>query len=331
MFERFTDRARRIVVLAQEEARRLDHHYVGTEHLLLGLLSEGDGLAVHALTGLGIDLEVLRAQVEERVGRGQPPSPAGHIPFTPPAKVVLEMSLREALQLGHNHIGTEHILLGMIREGDGVAAQVLTGMGANASNVRRQVIMLLQAYREGQPGPTVIAGAAFGPDSTVTSGSASTAGMSASAVASGPTGQKRRIEEIGQGIDAIVTRLAAIEGALGIAMPPVPEALREYARELAEVRRQLAAALEAQQFEQATTLREQEKRLIRERGIEYALWLAQAKRGRDAREQRERRGLARGQGDGVDAGEVERLSQLVERLQAVLREHDIDTGDGPRE
>ena len=145
MFERFTDRARRVVVLAQEEARLLNHNYIGTEHILLGLIHEGEGVAAKALESLGISLEGVRSQVEELIGQGGS-SPSGHIPFTPRAKKVLELSLREALQLGHNYIGTEHILLGLIREGEGVAAQVLVKLGADLSRVRQQVIQLLSGY-----------------------------------------------------------------------------------------------------------------------------------------------------------------------------------------
>ena len=146
MFERFTDRARRVVVLAQEEARMLNHNYIGTEHILLGLIHEGEGVAAKALESLGISLEAVRAQVEEIIGQGQQ-APSGHIPFTPRAKKVLELSLREALQLGHNYIGTEHILLGLIREGEGVAAQVLVKLGADLNRVRQQVIQLLSGYQ----------------------------------------------------------------------------------------------------------------------------------------------------------------------------------------
>jgi ATP-dependent Clp protease ATP-binding subunit ClpC len=146
MFERFTDRARRVVVLAQEEARLLSHSYIGTEHILLGLIHEGEGVAAKALESLGISLEAVRNQVEEIIGQGGS-SPSGHIPFTPRAKKVLELSLREALQLGHNYIGTEHILLGLIREGEGVAAQVLVKLGADLSRVRQQVIQLLSGYQ----------------------------------------------------------------------------------------------------------------------------------------------------------------------------------------
>ncbi|GGK12183.1 ATP-dependent Clp protease ATP-binding protein [Pilimelia terevasa] len=159
MFERFTDRARRVVVLAQEEARMLNHNYIGTEHILLGLIHEGEGVAAKALESLGISLEGVRQQVEEIIGQGQQ-APSGHIPFTPRAKKVLELSLREALQLGHNYIGTEHILLGLIREGEGVAAQVLVKLGADLNRVRQQVIQLLSGYQGGKE--PAAAGAATG-------------------------------------------------------------------------------------------------------------------------------------------------------------------------
>ena len=147
MFERFTDRARRVVVLAQEEARLLNHNYIGTEHILLGLIHEGEGVAAKALESLGISLEAVRAQVEEIIGQGQS-APTGHIPFTPRAKKVLELSLREALQLGHNYIGTEHLLLGLMREGEGVGAQVLVKLGADLTRVRDQVIKLLTGHTQ---------------------------------------------------------------------------------------------------------------------------------------------------------------------------------------
>ncbi len=150
MFERFTDRARRVVVLAQEEARLLDHNYIGTEHILLGLIHEGEGVAAKALEQLGISLEAVRREVEEIIGQGAS-SPTGHIPFTARAKKVLELGLREALQLGHNYIGTEHILLGLLREGEGVAAQVLVKLGADLRAVRHEVVQLLSGY----PGATL--------------------------------------------------------------------------------------------------------------------------------------------------------------------------------
>ena len=146
MFERFTDRARRVVVLAQEEAKMLNHNYIGTEHILLGLIHEGEGVAAKALESLDISLDAVREQVQDIIGQGQQ-QPTGHIPFTPRAKKVLELSLREALQLGHNYIGTEHILLGLIREGEGVAAQVLVKLGADLNRVRQQVIQLLSGYQ----------------------------------------------------------------------------------------------------------------------------------------------------------------------------------------
>jgi ATP-dependent Clp protease ATP-binding subunit ClpC len=154
MFERFTDRARRVVVLAQEEAKGLNHNYIGTEHILLGLIKEGDGIAAKALAELSISIDNVREQVQEIIGQGQQ-APSGHIPFTPRAKKVLELSLREALQLGHNYIGTEHILLGLIREGEGVAATVLVKLGADLTRVRQTVIQLLSGYQGGKESATV--------------------------------------------------------------------------------------------------------------------------------------------------------------------------------
>ena len=166
MFERFTDRARRVVVLAQEEARMLNHDYIGTEHILLGLIHEGEGVAAKALESLGISLEAVRQQVEEIIGRGQQ-APSGHIPFTPRAKKVFELSLREALQLGHNYIGTEHILLGLIREGDGVAAQVLVKLGADLNRVRQQVIQLLQGSQGTEPAAAAAAPSETAPSTSI--------------------------------------------------------------------------------------------------------------------------------------------------------------------
>src|SRR2546423_3347652 len=165
VFERYTDRARRVVVLAQEEARMLNHNYIGTEHILLGLIHEGEGVAAKALESLGISLDAVRQQVEEIIGQGQQ-APSGHIPFTPRAKKVLELSLREALQLGHNYIGTEHILLGLIREGDGVAAQVLVKLGADLNRVRQQVIQLLHGYQGKEPTSAAAGSTAEGTPST---------------------------------------------------------------------------------------------------------------------------------------------------------------------
>jgi ATP-dependent Clp protease ATP-binding subunit ClpC len=152
VFERFTDRARRVVVLAQGEARTLNHDFIGTEHILLGLVGEGQGVAAKALESLGIRLETVRQHVEDAAPPGLYSRPSGHIPFTPRAKKVLELSLSEAKLLGHRYVGTEHILLGLLREGEGVAAQVLTGLGADLDGVRERVIQLLAEYQARKAG-----------------------------------------------------------------------------------------------------------------------------------------------------------------------------------
>ena len=195
MFERFTNRARRVVVLAQEEARILRHNYIGTEHLLLGILAEGEGTAFRALDELGVTLEIARQQVEGIIGAGQD-AMSGHIPFTPRAKKVLELSLREALKLGHNYIGTEHILLGIIREGDGVGAQVLTRLGDDLSVVRMHVIRLAPTSGE-DPAENV----GVPPHRT--------------SIARQPGGVLALLEDIS-------VRLANIERHLGIARPQFP-------------------------------------------------------------------------------------------------------------
>jgi ATP-dependent Clp protease ATP-binding subunit ClpC len=158
MFERYTDRARRVIVLAQENARMLNHAYIGTEHLLLGLLHEDGGVARKALDSLGITLDAARQQVEQRVGLGQQ-GPSGHIPFTPRTKTVLELGLREAIQFGHSYIGTEHLLLGLARESEGIGASVLVALGAPLDAVRARVLELLGSYEGAKPtvtGPGVI-------------------------------------------------------------------------------------------------------------------------------------------------------------------------------
>jgi ATP-dependent Clp protease ATP-binding subunit ClpA len=260
MFERFTDRARRVVVLAQEEARLLNHNYIGTEHLLLGLAHERQGVAAKALESLGIRLEALRAQVEEIIGQGQR-APTGHIPFTPRAKKVLELSLHEAKQLGHNYIGTEHLLLGLLREGEGVAAQVLVKLGADVSRVRQQVIQLLSGHAD--------------------------------------------VPEAAAG-----TRLVNMT---------VPEDLREAEERLAQVRRQKEAAIDAEDFERAAALRDQERQLL----------------GRLAEREREwRAGMDLEAVVGENrrlSGEVQRLLGEVERLRELLRRHGIEPGGGTDE
>jgi ATP-dependent Clp protease ATP-binding subunit ClpC len=230
VFERYTDRARRVVVLAQEEARMLNHNYIGTEHILLGLIHEGEGVAAKALESLGISLEAVRQQVEEIIGQGQQ-APSGHIPFTPRAKKVLELSLREALQLGHNYIGTEHILLGLIREGEGVAAQVLVKLGADLNRVRQQVIQLLHGY----PGKEPAGGGAR----------------------LGKRERARLMDDALGRIAALDRRLAAIERWVGM-RPDVDDVDQEIAR----ARREKEAAIDSQDFETAAALLAKEKELL---------------------------------------------------------------------
>src|ERR1700679_808169 len=170
VFERFTDRARRVLVLAQEEARLLNHSFIGTEHILLGLIHEGEGVAAKALESLGISLEAVREKVEETIGMAGT-APSGSPPFTPRAKKVLELSLREALQLGHSYIGTEHMLLGLVREGEGVAAQVLNDLGADMARVRTQVIQMMSVQAGKEAGAASVTGATKG-DSESAGGSA---------------------------------------------------------------------------------------------------------------------------------------------------------------
>jgi ATP-dependent Clp protease ATP-binding subunit ClpC len=197
VFERFTDRARRVVVLAQEEARLLSHHYIGTEHILLGLLHEGEGLAYRALDEVGIGLEVARAEVETVVGRGKS-EPSGHIPFTPRAKKTLELSLREALQLGHNYIGTEHILLGLLREGQGPAIEVLDRLGGGADRARQEVLRLVHS----EPAQESGSGEEIGAPRPFTFERASTSEILA------------RLVDLSTRLEAIDERLARIEDRL---------------------------------------------------------------------------------------------------------------------
>jgi ATP-dependent Clp protease ATP-binding subunit ClpC len=152
VFERFTDRARRVVVRAQEEARALNHDFIGTEHILLGLIDEGQGVAAKALESLGVSMEAVRQRVEDIVPPGQVEARTGHLPFTPRAKKVLELSLSEAKLLGHRYIGTEHVLLGLLREGEGVAAQILSGLGADLDGTRERVVQLLAEYQARKAG-----------------------------------------------------------------------------------------------------------------------------------------------------------------------------------
>jgi ATP-dependent Clp protease ATP-binding subunit ClpA len=240
MFERFTDRARRVVVLAQQDARSLNHNYIGTEHLLLGLIHEGEGVAAKVLESLDISLEAVRQQVEEIIGRGQQ-APSGHIPFTPRAKKVLELAHRESVQLGHNYIGTEHILLGLIREGDGVAAQVLVKLGAALNRVRQQVIQLLHAHQGKEPFPPGTAAGEY----TLRAG--------------GKTP-----------LDAVEGRLAAIEQRVGIW--PDTSDLDE---QIAQVRGEKESAVDTQDYEQAAALRNREKELLAAKAARQEQWAAE--------------------------------------------------------
>jgi ATP-dependent Clp protease ATP-binding subunit ClpA len=247
MFERFSGRARRVVVLAQEEARMLNHDYIGTEHILLGLIHEGEGVAATALESLGISLDAVRQQVEEIIGPGQQ-APSGHIPYTPRAKKVLELSLREALQLGHNYIGTEHILLGLIREGHGVAAQVLVKLGAHLDRVRQEVIQVLQEY-QGEDEP----------------------GIRRPAARPGPVRRRMRElqAEIREHVEFIGSQLSAIEQRVGAG----PE-VGDLDRQIEQVRRDKESAATAEDYENAAALRDRERQLRADKTSRQAEWTA---------------------------------------------------------
>jgi ATP-dependent Clp protease ATP-binding subunit ClpA len=244
VYERFTDRAKQVVVLAQEEARMLNHNYLGTEHLLLGLVHEGEGVAARALESLGISLGSVRQQVEEIIGQGQQ-APGGHIPFTPRAKKVIELAQREADDLGHNYIGTEHLLLGLVREGEGVAAQVLVKLGADLAGVRQQVVHLLH-----------------GPAGSVVLGQSRRRGKRARA---------RLVDDALARIDALDRRLAAIERWAGLR----PD-LADLDEEMAQVRREKESAIDAQDFETAAALRDKEKDLLTSKAGREREWTADA-------------------------------------------------------
>jgi hypothetical protein len=237
MLERFTDQARRVVVLAEEEARTLDHNWIGTEHLLLGVLREGDGIAARALESLGISLQPVRQQVEEIIGPVQQVA-SEHIPFTPRSKKVLELSLRESLQLGHEHVGTEHILLGLLREGDGLAAQVLVRLGADLNRVRQQVIELTGGQRP-QPGR--------------------------------PPREVTPVIRTQIHLDVFEGRLAAVEQRVGIG--PDTSDLDE---QIDRVRRERHAAAAAQEYAQAASLRDREKELLASKAARQEEWAAAA-------------------------------------------------------
>jgi ATP-dependent Clp protease ATP-binding subunit ClpA len=244
MFERFTDRARRVVELAQEEARMLGHDYVGTEHLLLGLIHEGEGVAAQVLESLGISLQAVRQQVEDIIGQGQQ-AQSGDIPLTPRAKKVLELSLREARVLGHNYIGTEHILLGLILEGEGVAAQVLARLGADLNRVRQQVLQLLQGS-QGQDEP-----------------------VGGRNVRLWPAGRRQRglLPEILARVESIDSQLSAIRERVGAG----PET-GDLDRQIAQARRGKEAAAGEEDYESAVALRDRERQLLADKAARQQDW-----------------------------------------------------------
>jgi ATP-dependent Clp protease ATP-binding subunit ClpC len=275
MFERFTDRARRVVVLAQDEAGMLNHNYIGTEHILLGLIHEGEGVAAKTLESLGISLETVRQQVEEIIGQGQH-APSGHIPFTPRAKKVLELSLRESLQLGHNYIGTEHILLALLREGEGIAAQILVKLGADLNRVRQQVIQLLHGYPGKRPeGP--------------------------------PAGPREHglPPEIAARLNVIESRLSAVEQRAGTG----PDT-GQLDRQIEQARRDRQAAVDAQEYERAASLRDQEKDLLAQQASRQEQWAATHPDLPSLAEK------------------LRQFGDEIERLRALLREHGIGPKDG---
>jgi ATP-dependent Clp protease ATP-binding subunit ClpA len=248
MFERFTDRARQVLVLAQEEARLLNHNYIGTEHLLLGLIHEGEGVAAQALESLGVSLPAVRQQVEETIGRGQQVS-SGRIPFTPRAKKVMELSRREALAMGHNYVGTEHILLGLLREGDGVAAQVLVRMGADLNRVRQQVIRILSGHQDNDEPK---------------------GGRAARRAGKAGRRQPGPLPEILGRVESIDSQLSAVGQRIG-AGPDVSD-LDE---QIAQARRDKEAAADAEDYESAAGLRDRERRLLADKTARQQAWASQ--------------------------------------------------------
>ena len=242
MFERFTDRARRVVVHAQEEARMASHSYIGTEHILLGLIDEDEGVAVRALEALGISRAALRQQVKEIIGQGHQP-PGGHIPFTGRARKVVELAQDESESLGHGFVDTDHLLIGLIREGDGVAAQVLVQLGADLGSARRQVALLLP----GRPA-TVSAQTRLGKRE-----------------------RARLIDDALTRVGPMDRRLAAIERWIGMTAD-----VSDLDREIAHVRREKESAIDSQDFETAAALRDKEKELIDHRNTREEEWTATA-------------------------------------------------------
>jgi ATP-dependent Clp protease ATP-binding subunit ClpA len=300
MFERFTNQSRRVVVLAQEEARMLNHNYIGTEHLLLGLLHEGKGAAAKALEATGVTLGAARDQVVSIIGRGQEQQ-SGHIPFTPRAKKSLELSLREALQLGDGYIGTGHLLLGLLHQGDNMAIKMLGELGADLKDLRALVTQELRNHPEEGQG------------------------------AASAEGERRQLrvflrDEVQGLLDTIDGRLSAIEVRLGITRPPSAE-LRSLDERITQVRKDKEAAIDVQDFGQAAALRDTEKQLIEERTrVEGEIAGAEAA-GVEAAEAAAAETAGAGAVAGEAGGEPDELTRLrarVARLEERLREHGID-------
>jgi ATP-dependent Clp protease ATP-binding subunit ClpC len=265
MFGRFTDEARRVLDLAQEAARTLNHNRIGTEHILLGLVHERDGIAAQALESLGISLQAVHRQVEQITGQGQD-MPSRHAQYTLRAKKALDLSMREALQLGHHHIGTEHILLGLLRESDGPAAQVLTELGADLGLVRQQVIQLL-ADAEGETEPQTAPPAARpGPAS---GGAGWGGGAGGAGGESTPGAEARMLAEILGRIEAMDSRLSAVEQHMGIG-PDV----RDLDLQIASVRRDKETAAGAEDYEHAAAQRDRERQLLADKASRQQEWAA---------------------------------------------------------
>ncbi len=307
MFERFTERARHVVVLAQEEARTFHHNYIGTEHILLGLLHEGEGVAAKALESLGISLVAVRQEVEELIGQGDELL-AGHIPFTPRAKKVLELSLRESLQLGHNYIGTEHILLGLTREGDGVAARVLVRLGADLNRVRHTVIQLVHGHQANEPVPAGSAERELRlPPARHTVIQVVHGHQAKEPVPAGSAERELRLPPGVQGrLEEVERRLTAVEQRIGAG--PDTSDLDE---QIDRVRRERVDAVDVQEDERAAELRDREKELRAAKAARQEQWTAGHPSLPDLAER------------------CQQLADEIDRLRGLLRQHGIDPQDKP--
>ena len=324
MLERFTNQSRQVVVLAQEEARAFNHNYIGTEHILLGLVREGKGTGARALKSLDVTLDAARQKLEEIVGRGKKGQPSGHIPFTPPAKKLLEISLSEALKLGDDYIGTGHILLGMMRQGDSVGVQMLVALGTDLNVLRERVIQELVDYPEqGQDVQDPLSRMRL-------------------------RVRPRQREEIQGLLDTIDERLNAVERHLGISRPR-PDELRSLDERIAEVRRDKEAAVEIQDFDRAAALRDTERQLLAERARaerEAEAGTGEGAKGSAGSQTRTGAGAETSTGEILESGEETEASEVPEtgegaegadeltrlrarlaRLEAQLREHNIEPAE----